>query len=146
MTIHIQRPSPKSLFSQECLKNCKFMRQKKRSMRKVTYLHEARPPIAKDITEDSPTVLEKAIKAWLPHCAGGRGTWVAGKGAAASGRQPSFMQGEEEEGFASSSQLQLHCAALQVRGSQRGWAAGSSASCKFSQGVSLRESSPPPDV
>lgn len=120
------------------------MRQKKRSTRKVTYLHEARPPIAKDITEDSPTVLERAIKAWLPHRAGGRGTSVAGRGAAASERQQSFMQGEGEEGFASSSQL--HCTALQVRGSQLSWAAGSSASCKFSQGVSLRESSPPPDV
>lgn len=36
--------------------------KKKKYLKEITYLHEARPPIDKDIPEDSPTVFERAIK------------------------------------------------------------------------------------
>lgn len=82
-------PPQKSLFSQERLKNCKFTRQ---ILKRVTYLHEARPPIDKAIPEDSPIVFERAIKKKKKNqtagCRGGRGDmggrrrgWFSGKAA-----------------------------------------------------------------
>ena len=59
---------------------------------RVTYLHEARPPIDKDIPEDSPIVFERAIKNQMPHCSGSRGTSTAGGGAGSSRTQQSFVQ------------------------------------------------------
>lgn len=46
---------------------------KKKKLKRVTYLHEARPPIDKDIPEESPIVFERAIKNQMPHCSGSRG-------------------------------------------------------------------------
>lgn len=70
------------------MKNCIFMSQKWK--KRVTYLQEARPPIDKDIPEDSPIVFEKAIKNQMPQRSESRGDISGGSGS--FGTQQSFVQ------------------------------------------------------
>lgn len=95
----------------------------------------------KDIPEDSPIVFEKAIKNQTPQCWGRRGTSAAGRGAVLLKCSKALCKSEREEGFASSTQLQLPSTALQVKGrAARLGLALSWSSCKFShvRGVSIK--------
>lgn len=62
----------------------------KMKQKRVTYLHEARPPIDKDIPKDSPIVFERAIKNQTPQRSESRGDIRGGSGS--SGTQQSFVQ------------------------------------------------------
>lgn len=85
MNPHLQRPSQKSLFPEE-------LQIHKTKLERGTYLQEARPPMDKNIPEDSPIVFEKAIKNQTPQCWGRRGTSAAGRGAGSPQMQQSFVQ------------------------------------------------------
>lgn len=139
---HLERPSQKSLFPEE-------LQIVEKKFERGTYLQEARPPMDKDIPEDSPIVFEKAIKSQAAQCWARRGTSAAGRGAGSPQMQQSFVQEWRRRGIC----LQHPAAAAQhcIAGEGPCSKAGARSQLIFLQihswqGGEHKDSSPPLDV